>query len=111
MDGETVRLTGPALTHRIINQNVLPNKVCASSNAQKVTVFAYTNTDQTDYRIIVLNKWEATTLNFSVPNQIMFHAYIPGMDTFALGLIKSAMRPYRCVHRGTLRFLQDRHRC
>lgn len=70
MDGETVRLTGPALTHRIINQNVLPNKVGVSSNAQKVRVFAYTNNDQTDYRIIVLNKWDATTLNFSVPNQI-----------------------------------------
>lgn len=70
LDGETVRLTGPALAHRIVNQNVLANKVDASSSADKVRVFAYTNDTQTDYRVIVLNKWDATTLNFSVPSQI-----------------------------------------
>lgn len=70
LDGETVRLAGPALTHRIINQNVLENKVDVSSDAEKIRVFAYTNDAQTDYRVIVLNKWDATTLNFSVPSQI-----------------------------------------
>lgn len=70
LDGETVRLPGPALAHRIINQNVLDNKVDVSSNAEKVRVFAYTNNAQTDYRVIVLNKWDATTLTFSVPSQI-----------------------------------------
>lgn len=70
LDGSTVRLTGPALAHRIINQNVLENKVDVSSSAEKVRVFAYANDAQTDYRVIVLNKWDATTLHLNVPSQL-----------------------------------------
>lgn len=69
LDGQTVRLSGPALAHRIINQNVLPNKLDAQSTGEKVRVFAYENDAKTDLRVIVLNKWDATTLTLNVPAQ------------------------------------------
>ncbi len=67
-DQQTVRLTGPAIAHRIINQNVLENRLSASSDAKKVRVFAYTNADKTDLRVIVLNKWDPTTLTVNIPS-------------------------------------------
>ena len=69
LDGDTVRLTGPALAHRIINQNVLENKLDAASTGEKVRVFAYENAQQTDLRVIVLNKWDATQLTLQIPQQ------------------------------------------
>lgn len=62
LEGKTVRLTGPAAAHRIVNQNVLENRLGASSSAEKVRVYAYCNAAQTDLRVIVLNKWDATQL-------------------------------------------------
>lgn len=67
LNHETVRLTGPAIAHRIINQNVLENQLRASSDGEKVRVYAYSNADMTDMRLIVLNKWDPTTLTIHVP--------------------------------------------
>ena len=65
-----MRLTGPAAAHRIVNQNVLENRLGASSSAEKVRVYAYCNAAQTDLRVIVLNKWDATQLTLNVPEQM-----------------------------------------
>lgn len=70
LEGKTVRLTGPAAAHRIVNQNVLENRLGASSSAEKVRVYAYCNAAQTDLRVIVLNKWDATQLTLNVPEQM-----------------------------------------
>lgn len=70
LDGETVRFTGPAIVHRIINQNVLENRLGAASSADSVRVYAFSNEAQTDLRIIVLNKWDAAQLTLNVPEQM-----------------------------------------
>lgn len=69
-DGDTVRLTGPALIHQIINQNVLANQLDASSTGEKVRVYAYSDDAQTELRVIVLNKWDETELTLEVPRQM-----------------------------------------
>lgn len=70
LDGKTVRFTGPAIIHGIINHNVLENRLDASSNANTVRVYAFSNDAQTDLRVIVLNKWDATQLTLNVPEQM-----------------------------------------
>lgn len=70
LDGKTVRLTGPAIIHRIINQNVLENRLDTSSSADTVRVYAFANEAQTDLRVIVLNKWDAAQLTLNVPAQM-----------------------------------------
>lgn len=68
----TERFTGPILAHRIINQNVLENRLTATSSAPSVRVFSYQNADATDLRVIVINKWDPTALTVHVPAQ--YHA-------------------------------------
>ena len=46
------------------------NRLGASSSAEKVRVYAYCNAAQTDLRVIVLNKWDATQLTLNVPEQM-----------------------------------------
>lgn len=70
LDGRTVRLTGPAIIHRIINQNVLENRLDASSTADSLRVYAFANDAQTDLRVVVLNKWDAAQLTINVPAQM-----------------------------------------
>lgn len=70
LDKKTVRFTGPAIIHRIVNQNVLENRLDAVSSADKVRVYAFSNDAQTDLRVIVLNKWDATQLTLNVPEQM-----------------------------------------
>lgn len=69
LTGGTERFTGPILAHRIINQNVLENKVPAVSSAASVRVFGYENADATDLRVIVINKWDPTAVTLTVPQQ------------------------------------------
>lgn len=64
---QTERLTGPMLAHYIVNQNVLENSVKSTSNASKVRTFAYTNSSNTELKLIVINKWDPTNLNISIP--------------------------------------------
>ena len=66
LTGDTQRFTGPVLAHRILNQNVLENKLNASSTASTVRVFSYENTAANDLRVIVINKWDPTTLTLQV---------------------------------------------
>jgi hypothetical protein len=67
---KTVRFTGPATAHRIINQNVLEEQLGTSSTSNKLRVYAYQNQDKTDLRLIVLNKWDGTELTLKVPPQM-----------------------------------------
>ncbi len=69
LTGDTQRFTGPVLAHRILNQNVLENKLNASSTASTVRVFSYENTAANDLRVIVINKWDPTTLTLQVPDR------------------------------------------
>ncbi len=69
LTGDTQRFTGPVLAHRILNQNVLDNALTATSTAPTVRVFSYENTAADDLRVIVINKWDPTTLTLQVPER------------------------------------------
>ena len=91
LEGKTVRLTGPAAAHRIVNQNVLENRLGASSSAEKVRVYAYCNAAQTDLRVIVLNKWDIVEgpeakekIRERIEDRMTFVGYAPVVAVCAL---------------------------
>ena len=68
---DTVRLSGPALAEMIAGQSVMDKAVWIYSDNAKVRVFAYTNTDESVLKVVVLNKEKSDrlNLNISLPRQ------------------------------------------
>lgn len=68
---ETVRFNGPIYAEMIAGESVLDKAVWIYSDNVKVRVFAYTNTDESILKVIVLNKENSDQLdlNISLPRQ------------------------------------------